>query len=151
MKGNSVSGFTSNPLTINYWHPNIWILCCNASSVTAMSLFIAFYKSRAVLRGGGQGFPHTTMNVAPGYFQRKTEEKWNQKKPPSWLIPCLLVVFTWPLDILVTTLKRVIIIFESDRNLLVYQKISEAPQMANPITTTFNPVSPQCPRRNSST
>lgn len=34
MKGNSVSGFTSNPLTINYWHPNIWILCCNALSVT---------------------------------------------------------------------------------------------------------------------
>ena len=47
----------------------------------ALSLFIVFYKSRAVLRGGGQGFPHTTMNVAPGYFQRKTEEKWNQKKP----------------------------------------------------------------------
>lgn len=26
------------------------------------------------LRGGGQGFPLATMNVAPGYFQRKIEE-----------------------------------------------------------------------------
>ena len=27
------------------------------------------------LRGGGQGFSSATMNVGPGYFQRKIEEK----------------------------------------------------------------------------
>ena len=27
------------------------------------------------LRGGGQGFPLATMNMAPGYFHRKIEEK----------------------------------------------------------------------------
>ena len=27
------------------------------------------------LRGGGQGFPPVTKNVAPGYFHRKIEEK----------------------------------------------------------------------------
>ena len=27
------------------------------------------------LRGGGWGFPPATMNVAPGYFDRKSEEK----------------------------------------------------------------------------
>ena len=33
------------------------------------------------LRGGGRGFPPFTMNLAPGYFRRKIEEKYNQKKP----------------------------------------------------------------------
>ena len=42
-----------------------------------------------------------TMNVAPGYFNRKIKEKQNQKKPPSCLILHLLVVFTWQLEILV--------------------------------------------------
>ena len=42
-----------------------------------------------------------TMNVAPGYFNRKIKEKQNQKKPPSCLILRLLVVFTWQLEILV--------------------------------------------------
>jgi len=33
------------------------------------------------LRSGGRGFPPATMNMAPGYFQRKIKEKENQKKP----------------------------------------------------------------------
>ena len=32
------------------------------------------------LRGGGRGFPTAKMNMAPGYFHRKIEEKYNQKK-----------------------------------------------------------------------
>ena len=32
------------------------------------------------LRGGGRGFPLATMNVAPGYFDRKIEEKQNKTK-----------------------------------------------------------------------
>ena len=31
--------------------------------------------SELSLRGGGRGFPPTTMNVAPGYLQKKIEEK----------------------------------------------------------------------------
>ena len=31
--------------------------------------------SELSLRGGGRGFPPDTMNVAPGYFQRKIAEK----------------------------------------------------------------------------
>ena len=28
-----------------------------------------------LFRGGGQGFPPATMNVFPGYFQKKMKEK----------------------------------------------------------------------------
>lgn len=44
------------------------------------------------------------MNVTPSYFvHRKIEEEYNQKKSlAAFIIPCLLVVFTWQLEILVT-------------------------------------------------
>ena len=32
------------------------------------------------LRGGGRGVTAATVNVAPGYFQRKKKEKYNQTK-----------------------------------------------------------------------
>jgi len=42
---------------------------------------------------------------APGYFHWKIEGKQNQeKKIPGCLIPHLLVIFKWQLEILVTTL-----------------------------------------------
>ena len=57
------------------------------------------------LRGGGQRFPPATMNVASSYFHMKVEEKIIQPKEiPSCLTPCLLVVFTRQLEILVTSL-----------------------------------------------
>ena len=57
------------------------------------------------LRGGGQGFSPATMNVAPGYFQRKINgRKIERKEIPSCLILRLLFVFAWQLEILVTTL-----------------------------------------------
>ena len=34
----------------------------------------------AVSKRGGGGFPTAIMNVAPGYFHRKIEEKLNQTK-----------------------------------------------------------------------
>ena len=52
------------------------------------------------LRAGGRGFSLATKRVAPGYFYWKIEPK----EIPSRLIPRLLVVFTWQLEILVTTL-----------------------------------------------
>ena len=52
------------------------------------------------LRGEGQGFLRVTMDMAPGYYQMKIEPK----ETRSCLIPCLLVVFTQQLEILVTTL-----------------------------------------------
>ena len=54
------------------------------------------------LRAGGRGFSPATKRVAPGYFYWKIEPK----EIPSRLIPRLLVVFTWQLEILVTTLLR---------------------------------------------
>ena len=56
------------------------------------------------LRGGGQGFSPVTKNVAPGYFYRKVENKIKPKQIPNCLIPCVLVVFTQPIEILVTAL-----------------------------------------------
>ena len=44
------------------------------------------------------------MNVASSYFQRKNRRKIEPKETPSCLIPCLCVVLTWQLEILVTTL-----------------------------------------------
>ena len=57
------------------------------------------------LRAGGQGFSLATKRVAPSFFYWKIEEK-KPKEIPSRLIPCLLVVFTRQLEILVTTLVR---------------------------------------------
>ena len=37
--------------------------------------FMQSYTTGLSLRSGGWGFPPATMNVAPGYFQRKIEEK----------------------------------------------------------------------------
>ena len=45
------------------------------------------------LRGGGRRFPAASMNVVPGYFERKIDEKWSQKKPlADWFLAffCLL-------------------------------------------------------------
>ena len=50
------------------------------------------------------GFPPLTTNVGPGYFRRKIEKKIEPKEIPSSLIPRLVVVSSWQLEILVTTL-----------------------------------------------
>ena len=49
--------------------------------------------------------PVATMNVAPGYFHRKTE-KIKPKEIPRHLIPRLLVVFTQQLEILLFILTN---------------------------------------------
>ena len=51
-------------------HTVLLPMCLNYTTTPGLSL-----------RGGGWGFPPATMNLAPGYFQRKIEEKKNQKKP----------------------------------------------------------------------
>ena len=43
------------------------------------------------LRGRRWGFPPASMNVAPGYFHRKIEEKENQKKPLAIWFPAYLL------------------------------------------------------------
>ena len=50
------------------------------------------------------------MNLVPGYFQRIIEEKIEPQEILSCLIPCLLVVLAWQLEIFETALdmlKRV--------------------------------------------
>ena len=61
------------------------------------------------LWAGGQEFPPASMHITPGYFHRKTEDKY-KKEIPSCLIPCLLVVFTRQLEILVKTLDWCVLI-----------------------------------------
>ena len=55
----------------------------------------------------GWGFPPADMNVALGYFHQKIEKKIEPIEFANCLIPCLLVVFTWQLEILVTTLVEI--------------------------------------------
>ena len=62
------------------------------------SVFIAGLSLRGEGRGGGQGFPLATMNVAPGSLHTKVEPK----EIPSCLIRHLVLVFTWQLIILTT-------------------------------------------------
>ena len=61
--------------------------------------------AQAIIKRTGPGdfTPDTYMNMVPGYFHRKIEEKYNQKKS-SGFIPHLLVLFTWQLEILVKSL-----------------------------------------------
>ena len=59
---------------------------------------------RAVIKWWGHGFPPPTMNVGPGYFHRKIEKKIEPKEIRICLISRLVVVFSWQLEILVTTL-----------------------------------------------
>ena len=42
-------------------------------------------------RGGGRGFPPATMNVFPGYFQKKMKEKENWKKFLAVWFPAYLL------------------------------------------------------------
>ena len=60
--------------------------------------------SRSVIKRRGPGISPATTNVAPSYFQRIDRRKIEPKKIPRCLIPSLLVVFPWQLDILVIPL-----------------------------------------------
>ena len=59
---------------------------------------------RAVIKRWRPGFPPPTTKVGAGYFHRKIEKKIEPKEIPSSLIPRLVVVSSWQLEILVTTL-----------------------------------------------
>ena len=61
-----------------------------------------------LLRGRGWGFPLATVNVFPGYFHAKNRRKTEPKEIPSFLIPCLLAVFTRQLKILGTSLTFIV-------------------------------------------
>ena len=52
------------------------------------------------LRGGDRGFPPATINVFPGYFHRKIEEKYNQMKSQLSDLPptCCIYPATWNLS-----------------------------------------------------
>ena len=81
---------------------------------------IKILESRAVIKGRGPG-------ISPGYYEhlprllsKENKRKIEPKEIPSCLIPCLLVVFTRQLEILVTTLlnpKTVSTIFLYDKKL----------------------------------
>ena len=82
----------SNFLVVNYYPQ--YLLGLHA-------LFLTTFLEIAVsLRAGDRRFLPATMSVAPVFFYWKIEPK----EIPSCLIPCLLFVFTWQLEILLTSL-----------------------------------------------
>ena len=58
------------------------------------------------LRAGGYGFPPANMSVTPPCYQRKIEEKYNQKKSLAVLFPAYLLFLPGNFEILVTALHR---------------------------------------------
>ena len=88
--------------TSNLWNKSLVLENCNLSLKNPWKVLeICLGLS---LRGGGRGFSPATKRVAPGYSYWKIEAKIEPKEIPSRLIPCLLVVFTRRLEILLTTL-----------------------------------------------
>ena len=76
-----------------------------------LSLFgiVVTFTIRAVIKRQGPGiFPGYYFNVAFGYFQRNDRTKIEPKETPRCLIPCLCVVLTRQLEILVTTLTTML-------------------------------------------
>ena len=90
-------------------HSSLFPICENEKRKGQMHLnknhniYIA-KDSRSVIKRRGPGISPATMNVAPSYFQRIDRRKIEPKKIPRCLIPSLLVVFPWQLDILVIPL-----------------------------------------------
>ena len=63
-------------------------------------------KGRVVMKSWGLGIFPAIMNMAPGNFHWKIEEKWNQQKSLAVWFPAIkLAVFTRQLEILVTSLE----------------------------------------------
>ena len=68
-------------------------------------LSVVQYITGLPLRARGKGFPLATTNVVPLPLSLENRKKKTEPKEiPSCLIPHLLVVFTWQLETLVTTL-----------------------------------------------
>ena len=63
------------------------------------------------LRAGDRGFSLATKRVARRLLLLENRRKIEPKEIPSCLIPCLLVVFTLQLEILVTTLQLLRVFF----------------------------------------
>ena len=102
------------------WQRDVLVtaLCCaglprlNASPIDSLALVLA---SRAVIKCGGPGAggpprliltcPPPPPPPPPTQISEENRRKKEPKKIPSCLIPHLLVVFTWQLEILVTTLS----------------------------------------------
>ena len=42
---------------------------------SSLKHYVSILERGLSVRGGGQGFPLDTMNMNPGYFHRKMEEK----------------------------------------------------------------------------
>ena len=61
-------------------------------------------KCRAVIKRRGLGISPSYYERLPRLLSKENERKIEPKEIPSCLIPRLVVVFTWQLEILVTTL-----------------------------------------------
>ena len=63
-----------------------WFLSLHSVVSSLQKPLLTGYFKKEV---GAGDFPQDTMNMDPGYFQRKIKEKIEPKEPPSCLIPRL--------------------------------------------------------------
>ena len=67
--------------------------------------YIQPYNNGAVIKSRGPGISPSYYECGPRYIlSKENRRKIEPKEIPSYLIPHLFVVFTWQLEILVTTL-----------------------------------------------
>ena len=64
--------------SLRHFSRGLWLLFLVLYSQTAQKRLLR--RLGLSLRGRGRGFAPATIYVAPGYFHRETEEKYNQKK-----------------------------------------------------------------------
>ena len=64
---------------------------------------ILLVSCRAVIKSQGPGISPGYYECGPGLLLMENKRKLEPKETPRCLIPCLLVVFTWQLEILMTT------------------------------------------------
>ena len=69
-----------------------------------MELWLSSVMIRAVVKSQGLGISPGYYECSPRLLLLENRGKIELKEIPNCLIPCLLVVFTWQLKILVTTL-----------------------------------------------
>ena len=63
---------------LHYQYLSVFIIGIFLTKTNGEMFEITYYNkinTGLSLRGGAQGFPPATMNVVPGYFRRKREEK----------------------------------------------------------------------------
>ena len=96
----------------DFYHCGRWLHHHQSHELSRAILLIETVFNRAVTKRRGPGISPSYYERLPWLLSKENKRKIEPKEIPSCLIPRLLVVFTWQLEILVTTL------FNSDNFIL---------------------------------